>query len=161
MTETSRDAAAPISHDQLTRRAVLGAGAAGSGAVVLAACSSGGSSNGSGGSNAGGKAKGGGKPASGVKLAKLADIPVGQAISAKDGSNPIVVAQPTKGTAAAFSAICTHMGCTVKPAGKELHCPCHGSRYDATTGKVLGGPAPKPLPKVPVHLDNGEVVSGA
>lgn len=159
MTETSRaaaHAAARIAHDQLSRRAVLGAGAAGSGAVLLAACGSGGSSDSSG-SNAGS----GAKAKSGGALAKLADIPVGQAVSAEDGGKPIVVAQPTKGTAAAFSAICTHMGCTVKPAGKELHCPCHGSRYDASTGKVLHGPAPKPLPKVAVHVEGGEVVSGA
>jgi cytochrome b6-f complex iron-sulfur subunit len=155
VTETSRDAVARIAHDQLSRRAVLGAGAAGSGAVLLAAC--GGGSSDSGKSNAGS----GGKVKSGVGLAKLADIPVGEAVSAEDGGKPIVVAQPTKGTAAAFSAICTHMGCTVKPAGKELHCPCHGSKYDASTGKVLHGPAPKPLPKVPVHVANGEVVSGA
>ena len=158
MTEASRDAAHTAAHDQLTRRAVLGLGAAGSGAVLLAACGSGGSSDDSG-SNAGGNDDPGG--GSGGSLAKLSDIPVGEAVSAKDGGKPIVVAQPTKGTAAAFSAICTHMGCTVKPAGKELHCPCHGSRYDASTGKVLGGPAPKPLPKVPVHLKGDEVVSGA
>jgi Rieske Fe-S protein len=155
--------AARIAHDQLTRRAVLGAGAAGSGAVLLAACGSGGSSNDSSGSNAGGGSGDSGKAAgsSGGTLAKLADIPVGQAVSAQDGGKPIVVAQPTQGTAAAFSAICTHMGCTVKPAGKELHCPCHGSRYDASTGKVLHGPAPKPLPKVPVHVEGGEVIAGA
>jgi Rieske Fe-S protein len=164
VTEASRDAAhnaARIAHDQLTRRAVLGAGAAGSGAVLLAACGSGGSAADSSGAKGGSGDKGGASVAAGTSLAKLSDIPVGQAVSAKEGGNPIVVAQPTKGTAAAFSAICTHMGCTVKPAGKELHCPCHGSRYDASTGKVLHGPAPKPLPKIPVHVENGEVVSGA
>ena len=91
----------------------------------------------------------------------LADIKVGEAVSAKlsDGSK-VVVARPTETTAACFSAICTHMGCTVKPAGKELHCPCHGSKFNATTGAVIHGPAPKPLPSVAVHVVAGEVVTG-
>jgi Rieske Fe-S protein len=74
---------------------------------------------------------------------------------------PIVVARPTAGTAAAFSAICTHMGCTVTAAGKQLDCPCHGSQYNAATGAVLRGPAPKPLRAVAVHVVDGKVVSGA
>jgi cytochrome b6-f complex iron-sulfur subunit len=74
---------------------------------------------------------------------------------------PIVVAQPTAGTAVAFSAICTHMACQVAPAGKRLDCPCHGSQYDATTGAVLRGPATKPLPAVPVRVENGKVVAGS
>jgi Rieske Fe-S protein len=47
----------------------------------------------------------------------------------------------------------------VAPAGKELQCPCHGSVYSATTGKVLGGPAPRPLPRIGVAVKNGEVVA--
>ncbi len=61
----------------------------------------------------------------------------------------------------AFSAICTHMGRTVAPAGKQLQCPCHGSVYDAATGKNLSGPAPRPLSPVSVHVAGGEVVAGA
>ncbi len=81
--------------------------------------------------------------------------------SAKDASGaPIVVSQPTAGTVVAFSAICTHMGCTVAPAGARFACPCHGSMYDAATGAVLKGPAPQPLAKVAVHVDGGNVVAG-
>lgn len=94
-------------------------------------------------------------------LARLATIPVGSAVAAKDAAGkPIVVAQPTAGKAVAFSAICTHMGCTVAPAGKTLNCPCHGSVYDAATGKVLSGPAPAPLPAVAVHVTDGKVFAG-
>ena len=99
--------------------------------------------------------------AGGASLVALASVPVGGSVSAKgtDGK-PILVAQPTAGTVVAFSAICTHMGCTVKPAGKEFHCPCHGSVYDAMTGAVKHGPAPSPLASVQVHVANGQVVSG-
>ena len=103
-----------------------------------------------------------GAPAAGGTIVALADVPVGGSVSAKDAAGkPIVVAQPTAGTVVAFTAICTHQGCTVKPAGKEFHCPCHGSKYDAATGKVLGGPAPQPLAAIPVHVAGGNIVAGA
>jgi cytochrome b6-f complex iron-sulfur subunit len=143
----------------VTRRTALVGGVAAVGAVAaLAGCSSsssGGSPAASGGSPAASTGAGSGA------LAKLADVPVGGAVAAQaaDGS-PIIVAQPTAGNVVAFTAVCTHMGCTVKPAGKELDCPCHGSKYDAFTGKVLGGPAPAPLAPVPVKVSGADVVSG-
>jgi cytochrome b6-f complex iron-sulfur subunit len=100
--------------------------------------------------------------ASGGALAKLSDVKVGTAVSAKgaDGK-PIIVAQPTAGTVVAFTAICTHQGCTVAPAaGLQLKCPCHGSTFDAATGKNTGGPAPSPLAAVPVKLDGDSIVAG-
>jgi Rieske Fe-S protein len=45
----------------------------------------------------------------------------------------------------ALSAVCTHLGCTVTRSSDGFACPCHGSRF-ASNGKVLGGPAPRPLP---------------
>jgi Rieske Fe-S protein len=94
-------------------------------------------------------------------LAKVSQVPVGDAISAKMHGQPILISQPAAGTIVTFSAICTHQGCTVAPAGKQFHCPCHGSVYDAATGAVIHGPAPAPLTKVPTHVADGEVISGA
>jgi cytochrome b6-f complex iron-sulfur subunit len=45
----------------------------------------------------------------------------------------------------AISSICTHLGCNVKRTKVGFACPCHGSRFDKN-GRVVHGPAPKPLP---------------
>ena len=142
-----------MSLDQpITRRTALAAGAVGVGVVALAACRSE--------DPAPAAKKSDGEGSSGP-LAALSDVPVGGAISAKgsDGK-PIIVAQPTAGQVVAFTAICTHMGCTVAPKGKDLDCPCHGSKYNALTGEVINGPAPKSLAKVDVKLDGTNVVAG-
>ncbi len=43
-----------------------------------------------------------------------------------------------------LSAICTHLGCTVNRTREGYHCPCHGSVF-TDQGRVLSGPAPRPL----------------
>ncbi|MGK2939940.1 MAG: FAD-dependent oxidoreductase [Solirubrobacteraceae bacterium] len=47
-----------------------------------------------------------------------------------------------------LSAVCTHLGCEVRfnPAERSWDCPCHASRFDACTGRVLDGPAVRGLP---------------
>lgn len=131
-----------------TRRSVLLAGAGGAGLVALAACSAGSNSSG-----------GAAPPKKDETVAKLAAVPVGGAISADINGTPAIVARPNAQQVVCFSAICTHQGCTVLPAGKKLNCPCHGSQYDALTGQVLRGPAPSPLAKIGVTVKNGEVVT--
>lgn len=135
----------------VSRRSVLAAGSAVSGLAVLAACG--------GGQGSTGTATGGTSSKGGRVLAKVADIPVGGAVSATDpAGNPLIVSRPGDAKVVAFSAICTHMGCTVAPNGQTLVCPCHGSTYDAMTGKNTGGPAPRPLSRVAVAVRGGDVV---
>jgi cytochrome b6-f complex iron-sulfur subunit len=140
-----------------SRRHVLAAGAGMGALAALAGC--GNESAGSSGSGTGQASSTPSVPA-GKSVATVADIKVGGAVSAKSDGKDIIVARPTSDTVAAFSAICTHMGCTVKPNGKELDCPCHGSKFSATTGKVINGPAQAPLPAVDVHVKGGKVVTG-
>ena len=136
-----------------SRRQVVAAVGAG-GFVALAACSGGSS-------DSGGASAAGGGGSAGTVLTALSDVPVGSAVAAKDAAGrPVLVAQPTAGKVVAFSAICTHQGCTVAPAGTKFQCPCHGSMYDAATGAVLQGPAPRPLTPVPEHVTGGNVVTG-
>jgi Rieske Fe-S protein len=59
-----------------------------------------------------------------------------------------------------YSNKCTHAGCRInKEINGQLVCPCHGSRYDAATGKVLQGPAGMPLRNIPYITDakTGEI----
>ncbi|MDT4924778.1 MAG: cytochrome b6-f complex iron-sulfur subunit [Pseudonocardiales bacterium] len=93
-------------------------------------------------------------------LAKLSAIPVGGSVAAMQAGKPITLARPSMGTVAAFSAVCTHLGCTVNAGGPRLHCPCHGSIFNAFTGQVVQGPASSPLPSIAVHVADGYVVSG-
>jgi Rieske Fe-S protein len=94
-------------------------------------------------------------------LISLDDIPIGTAkyLKDKDGKE-LIVSHPAKGKVAAFSAICTHQGCAVKPAGQSLDCPCHGSKFDYATGAVTKGPANKPLPGVAIHMKGRSVMPG-
>ena len=57
-----------------------------------------------------------------------------------------------------FSPICPHLGCHYDwhPSKQEFICPCHGSIY-SMTGKVLGGPAPRPLDTLPWKLEKKEL----
>ena len=55
-----------------------------------------------------------------------------------------------------FSPICTHLGCHYDwvASANEFVCPCHNS-YFSLTGKVLTGPAPRPLDTLPYRVENG------
>lgn len=94
----------------------------------------------------------------GTPLVPLSEVPVGSAVSVEGPKGPLLVAQPSEGNAVAFSAVCTHQGCTVLPDGGRLRCPCHGSVYEVATGDNVSGPAPRPLGEVPVEVTDGQVV---
>jgi len=96
-----------------------------------------------------------GGPAAGA-LAATSDIPVG---GGKIFDTQLtVVTQPTAGEFKAFSAVCTHMGCTVNQiADGRIDCPCHGSEYSITDGAVLAGPAPRPLPAKTIKITGDSI----
>jgi cytochrome b6-f complex iron-sulfur subunit len=159
----------------LSRRKVFAAGSAGALAVCLAACGGGSSSSdssdgavaapndpasaGSDGATATATADPGGAAVPAASLTKLSAVPVGGSIKVTFGGKPVIVSQPTKGTAAAFSAVCPHQGGIVAPKGKLLKCPLHGSTFADATGKNLSGPAAgKPLTAIPVDVVKGNVV---
>ncbi|MDT7697152.1 MAG: hypothetical protein QOI75_6519 [Pseudonocardiales bacterium] len=92
----------------------------------------------------------------GTVLGAASGVPVGGGKIFEDQA--VVVTQPTAGTFHAFSAICTHQGCTVDSvAGGTINCPCHGSKFSVTDGSVAKGPAKKPLAAKQVSADGGQL----
>ncbi|MCZ0989953.1 Rieske (2Fe-2S) protein [Streptomyces diastatochromogenes] len=89
-------------------------------------------------------------------LTKTGAVPEGGGKIFKD--QKVVVTQPTKGEFKAFSAICTHMGCTVNQvADGTIDCPCHGSKYHIADGSVAHGPATKPLPPKTIKVEGNSI----
>lgn len=70
-----------------------------------------------------------------------------------------VIALRRNGEVVAFSAVCTHLGCTVAyyPEDGVFECPCHGGEYDAE-GNVTAGPPPRPLPRLNVKVEGGKIM---
>ena len=79
------------------------------------------------------------------------DVPVGggKVLDAQQ----VVVTQPTSGQYKAFSAVCTHQGCTVsKVESGTIVCPCHQSTFSIEDGSVRSGPAPSALAALTVTV---------
>lgn len=66
----------------------------------------------------------------------------------------VFVMRAQEGYFYALSAVCTHLGCIAnwKSEDNVIACPCHGSKFDKE-GKVIDGPAPRPLPRFAMILD--------
>ena len=92
----------------------------------------------------------------GRMLVAVDRVPVGGGVVI--GKEKVVVTQPAPDDVRAFSAVCTHQGCTVGTvADGTIDCPCHGSSFDASTGAVRHGPATRPLAPVAVVVRSGKV----
>ena len=96
---------------------------------------------------------------SSVVAAKVNEIKPNQGKIFKFGSKPGLLVQTPEGEYRAFSAICTHLDCTVqfKPDEKLIWCACHNGRYDLT-GKNISGPPPRPLEEFKVNARGDEIV---
>ena len=95
------------------------------------------------------------------KIIRVSKFPVGasQQFVATNGAPAFLFR--TKTGVFAYSAICTHQGCTVEylKAGKKLVCPCHRASFDPFNGgKVISGEAKGPLAKINVPIKSGWVV---
>jgi Rieske Fe-S protein len=92
----------------------------------------------------------------GTALGATSDVPVGggKVFTAQK----VVVTQPKAGEFKAFTAICTHQGCTVSTVSNgTINCPCHGSQYHIADGTVARGPAPTALAPETISVANGEI----
>jgi Rieske Fe-S protein len=90
------------------------------------------------------------------QLAKVSQIPASGGLILPGPK--VVLIRSSDDNVHAFSAVCTHQGCTVASVSNNvITCPCHASRFSAETGKVISGPAPRALPAIDVQVRNGEV----
>jgi len=87
------------------------------------------------------------------------EVPLGDGIFVQVSSGfTVVVTQPRADVFRCFDARCTHQGCTCNDVrNRRIECPCHGSQYGIRTGKVLRGPATRPLSKQTIRIRNGNV----
>lgn len=131
-----------------SRRTVLrGAAAAPVAGLGLAACS------------APGGATADATPTAPVDLGAESEVAEGGAKLYREHN--VVVSRDGSGALKAYSTICTHAGCPInKLQGTTLICPCHGSQFDAVTGKVVQTPATEPLNELPVKASNGRIIAG-
>jgi len=77
----------------------------------------------------------------------------------KFGSKPALLVRMPDGTFRAFTAVCTHLNCTVQYRD-DLHqiwCACHNGLYDLE-GRNVSGPPPRPLEVYEVHVQGEDVV---
>ncbi len=77
----------------------------------------------------------------------------------KFGSKPALLVRLTDGSYRAFSAVCTHLQCTVQYREDihEIWCACHNGIYDLE-GRNVSGPPPRPLEVFEVHVQGEDVV---
>ncbi len=96
--------------------------------------------------------------AAGLDLGPASDIPA-QGGRVFDDLQ-VVVTQPEAGTYKGFSAICTHLGCTVSDvSNNQINCRCHGSVFSAEDGSVINGPASAPLAPAEVSVVDGNIIA--
>ena len=80
------------------------------------------------------------------------EIPTGTAKELVFNETPLVVINRRGSGFIALSRVCTHLGCLVALTDTGFQCPCHGSKYNRR-GKVIAGPAPRPLPWLEISQD--------
>lgn len=94
-----------------------------------------------------------------VPAGKVQDLKPNSGKIVKFGSRPALLVRVGETEFRAFSAICTHLNCTVQfqESDRQIWCACHNGFYDLN-GKVVSGPPPAPLEEFAVRLRGDDVV---
>ncbi|MBI3195126.1 MAG: Rieske 2Fe-2S domain-containing protein [Ignavibacteriae bacterium] len=98
------------------------------------------------------------EPSTKFKAGTIENYPPGSVTLNKE--QKVFIVRAREGYLYAVSAVCTHLGCIVnwKPEEGTIACPCHGSKFDKE-GNVLDGPAPRPLLRFAMMLDEqGQII---
>jgi Rieske Fe-S protein len=75
------------------------------------------------------------------------------------GSRPGLLVKTPAGELRAFSAICTHLDCTVqyREDRQDIYCACHNGVYDLN-GKNVSGPPPRPLDPLKLNVRGDQII---
>jgi Rieske Fe-S protein len=96
-----------------------------------------------------------------MRIAALADVPVGSSLEfSYPGENDrCVLVRPREDQVLAYSQLCTHLSCAVIPEMDQgvFRCPCHEGFFDMATGRNVAGPPPRPLPRIRLQIEGGEI----
>ncbi len=96
------------------------------------------------------------EPPTAFRVGKPGDFPLNSVTA--DYDRKIYIVRTEVGFFA-LSAVCTHLGCITRWLEDEetIACPCHGSKF-GQDGSLLQGPAPRPLRRIAIRLEDGELV---
>jgi Rieske Fe-S protein len=74
------------------------------------------------------------------------------------GSEPGILIEKTPGEFRAYTAVCTHLGCTVQfdKSAHRIWCACHNGYYDLE-GRNVAGPPPRPLKPFTVQVSGEDI----
>ena len=94
-----------------------------------------------------------------VSAGKVQDLKPNSGKIVKFGSRPALLIRVNETEWRAYSAICTHLNCTVQfqDSTRQIWCACHNGFYDLN-GKVVSGPPPRPLEEFAVHIRGEDIV---
>jgi cytochrome b6-f complex iron-sulfur subunit len=101
----------------------------------------------------------GGVEVNNVKVGKIENIAKDSGFVFRFGDQPAILIRTASGDLRAFSAVCTHLQCTVqyrKDMGL-IWCACHNGKYDLN-GRNVSGPPPRPLEAYKVVLQGDEII---
>ncbi|HVC00248.1 MAG TPA: Rieske 2Fe-2S domain-containing protein [Candidatus Dormibacteraeota bacterium] len=93
-----------------------------------------------------------------VLAAKVGELSVNSGKIFRFGDKPAILILTSGDKYVAFTAVCTHLGCTVqyRPDLREIWCPCHNGKYNLQ-GRNISGPPPKPLAEFTVNVKGADI----
>jgi cytochrome b6-f complex iron-sulfur subunit len=94
-----------------------------------------------------------------VSGGKVQDLKSNSGKIVRFGNKPALLVRVSDTEWKAFSAVCTHLNCTVqyRDSTRQIWCACHNGTYDLN-GRVVSGPPPNPLEEYAVNIRGDEVV---
>jgi Rieske Fe-S protein len=96
-----------------------------------------------------------------VRVAEIDELEVGQALAFHYPTerDPCLLIRASQDAFHAYSSECTHLACPVVPEleHSRLRCPCHEGHFDVATGRPTAGPPRRPLPRVLLVIENGNI----